>query len=370
VSQAAGVGALLACLLAPLAFGGERPATVSEAEEPATVSEAEMPALASGAKTPATESEVEVPASVSEAHAAYTEAIPGTKVRFDMVPVPAGSFLMGSPPTEAGRSEDEGGPVTVKVGAFWMGRYEVTWEEYDLFAIKRRTEAPPSSPSGADAVTRPTPPYADESFGYGKGRQPALGMSHHAAMEYCRWLSERTGRRYRLPTEAEWEYACRAGTASTFGFGDDGALAEHAWSAANADDHPRPVGKRKPNGWGLFDMNGNIAEWVLDRYSPSAYADWAKAAAPGTTIDSPVVLPDEKAYPHVVRGGSWDDPPPKLRCAARRASSPSWNRRDPQRPQSLWWLTDATHVGFRVVRAVDEAEALAGLRSKVTKQSP
>jgi formylglycine-generating enzyme required for sulfatase activity len=288
------------------------------------------------------------PEATGAAMAPYVESIPDSKVRFEMVPVPAGTFLMGSPATEPGRAEDEGPQVQVTVGAFWMGRFEVTWNEYDLFAVARRGEAPPASGPDADAVSRPTPPYADESFGYGKGRQPALGMTHHAAMEYCRWLSARTGRPYRLPTEAEWEYACRAGTTTRYGFGDDGrGLDEHAWSRANSDDHPHPVGKRKPNAWGLFDLHGNLAEWVMDRYEAGTYAEWAKA---GAALAAPVVPPDERRYPHVVRGGSWDDPPPRLRCAVRRASEPSWNRRDPQRPQSIWWLTDATHVGFRVVR--------------------
>jgi formylglycine-generating enzyme required for sulfatase activity len=114
-------------------------------------------------------------------------------------------------------------------------------------------------------------------------------------------------------------------------------------------------------------MQGNVAEWVVDRYQASTYAGWAAAGAP---LSNPVALPDEKRYPHVVRGGSWDDDAARLRSAARRASEPAWNRRDPQRPQSIWWLTDATQVGFRVVRAVAEPKQLQGLRSKVTRQSP
>ena len=299
----------------------------------------------------------------------YVETIPGTKVRFEMVPVTGGSFCMGSPAGEPGRADDEGPQVQVQVGPFWMGRHEVSWNEYDPFAFAHRKEAPPpSEPAGADAVTRPTPPYADESFGYGKGRQPALSMTHHAAMEYCRWLSERTGHLYRLPTEAEWEYACRAGTASPWGFGGDArVLGDYAWSEENADDRPRQVAGKKPNAWGLFDLHGNVAEWVVDAYDPGTYAEWAKV---GGALDSPVRLPDERRYPHVVRGGSWDEPAPRLRCAARRASEAFWNRRDPQRPQSIWWLTDATHVGFRVVRPVTESEKLKGLRSRVTRQSP
>jgi len=299
----------------------------------------------------------------------YSESIPGTKVAFEMVALPAGSVLLGSPSGEAGRGADEGPQVRVELGAFWMGRHEVTWNEFDLFAIERKgaPEAAPSPSPGIDAVTRPTPPYADESFGYGKGRQPALSMTHHAAMEYCRWLSQRTGRAYRLPTEAEWEYACRAGAASRYGFGDDEkALAEHAWYRDNSDERPRPVGRKQANAWGLFDMHGNLAEWTLDRYERDAYARFT--GKPG--LAGPVLLPDERRFPNSVRGGSWDDAALALRCAARRASDASWIRRDPQRPQSIWWLTDATHVGFRVVRALEEQKDLVGLRSKVTRDSP
>ena len=299
----------------------------------------------------------------------YTETIPGTKVGFEMVAIPAGEVLLGSPTSEAGRGADEGPQVRASVAAFWIGRHEVTWNEYDLFAFERRggDEAKPAPAAGVDAVTRPTPPYADESFGYAKGRQPALSMTHHAAMEYCRWLSLKTGHAYRLPTEAEWEYACRAGGGGRYGgFDDVGALGEHAWSRANSDDTPRPGGRKKANAFGLFDVNGNLAEWTLDRYEKDAYARWAKAK----NVADPVTLPDERRYPQTVRGGSWDDPPEALRCAARRASEPAWNRRDPQRPQSIWWLTDATHVGFRVVRALEERKELVGLRSKVTRESP
>jgi formylglycine-generating enzyme required for sulfatase activity len=301
--------------------------------------------------------------------AAYVETIPGTNVRFEMVPVPAGTFLMGSPPAEPGRQENEGPQVEVSLGAFWMGRFEVTWNEYDLFAVARRGDAPPPPPpAGSDAVTRPTPPYADESFGYGKGRQPVLSVPHHAAMEYTRWLSEKTGRGYRLPTEAEWEYACRAGGTGAYTFGGDPAsLDKHAYSRANSDEHPHAVGRRQANAWGLFDLHGNVAEWVLDRYEAGAYASWART---GGAVTSPLVRPDATRYPNVVRGGSWDEPREGLRCAARAFSESAWNRRDPQRPQSIWWLTDATHVGFRVVRPLSPEDAWIGLRSTVTRQSP
>jgi formylglycine-generating enzyme required for sulfatase activity len=302
--------------------------------------------------------------------APYVETIPGTSVTFEMVPIAGGTFRMGSPASEKGRGEDEGPVHDVTVRPFWMGKHEVTWSEYDKFwldaSVAQASYTAEIKAAGVDALTRPTPPYADESFGFGKGKQPVISVGHHAAMEYTRWLSRKTGKLYRLPTEAEWEYACRAGTTSAYSFGDDAAgLADHAWSADNADGQPHAVAGRKPNPWGLFDMHGNAGEWVLDLYQKDAYQ--ARAGAPAV---APVVMPTEHIYPHVVRGGSWDHDAPALRCAARLGSRLEWNRRDPQRPQSIWWLTDATFVGFRVARAAEEQKELLGLRSRVTKESP
>src|SRR5262249_36634226 len=132
----------------------------------------------------------------------------------------------------------------------------------------------PFTPSelAADAVTKPSTPYVDETYGYGRDGYPVLCITHHAAMEYCRWLSARTGKLYRLPTEAEWEWACRAGTTTAYSFGDDpGKLDEHAWFDKNSGDTPHKVGTKKPNPWGLHDMHGNIAEWCLDHYHPATY---------------------------------------------------------------------------------------------------
>lgn len=303
----------------------------------------------------------------------YVETIPGTNVSFEMVPIPAGTFKMGSPADEKGRGDDEGPPHDVSIPAFWMGKTEVTWDEYDIFAfshdISRDKPAPADKQqaAGADAVTRPTPPYADESFGFGKGRQPAISMTQHAAMEYCRWLSVKTGKTYRLPTEAEWEYACRAGSQTPYSFGPDAATAgDFAWYVDNSNGMPHQVGKKKPNPWGLHDMHGNVAEWVIDQYSKDFY----KNSKPGVPLLFPVRLPGDKRYPHVVRGGSWDDDPKALRSAARRASNENWSMRDPQSPQSIWWHTEAITVGFRVVRPLEEQKALKGLRSKITRSSP
>ena len=305
----------------------------------------------------------------------YVETISGTAVKFELVPIPGGTFVMGSPPSETKRFPDEVPQHEVTIRPFWMSKMEVTWDEYDLFAfsfdIKKKKQqgvdlsAQPESERSADAVTRPTPPYADETFGLGREGQPVICVTHHAAMEYCRWLSVKTGKIYRLPTEAEWEYACRAGTKSAYSMGDNLTnLKDFAWYAENSGGKPQKVGTRKPNPWGLYDMHGNAAEWVLDEYDPKIYSTFKD----GTPAISPVFIPTEKHYPHVVRGGSWDDEASMLRSAARRASNDDWSMLDPQQPKSIWWHTNATFVGFRVVRPLEEQENLKGLKSKVTKE--
>lgn len=281
----------------------------------------------------------------------YTNTIPGTRVSFVMVPIKGGEFVMGSPETEADRKPDEGPRHKVKISPFWMGRCEVTWNEYELFMYpdeeKRSRAAVPTDAAGdklADAVTHPSRPYVEMSFGMGKDGYPAISMTQHAANKYCQWLSAKTGEFYRLPTEAEWEYACRAGTTTRYFFGDDASkLGEYAWFEMNSDFKYQKVGKKKPNPWGLYDMTGNVVEWVLDQYDAGWYKPdssfvidpWNKAAKP---------------YPHAVRGGSWDDEAKSLRSAARRGSAPAWKMQDPQLPKSIWYFSDAQFVGFRVVR--------------------
>jgi formylglycine-generating enzyme required for sulfatase activity len=287
----------------------------------------------------------------------YAEEISGTVVKFDMVPIPGGRFLMGSPEDEEGRNEDEGPQHEVEIAPFWMGRCEVTWDEYEIWMfnldIQRRQLQklePTELDKLADAVTRPTKPYTDMSFGMGKERFPAICMTQLAAKTYCQWLTAKTGHYYRLPTEAEWEYACRAGTTTPYYFGEDAAaLDEHAWYFDNSDDNYHEVGEKKPNPWGLYDMHGNVAEWCLDQYDPEIYARHAKEGL----VVAPYVMPT-KPYPHVARGGSWDDDPEMLRSAARRASDKSWKVQDPQLPQSIWYFTDAQFAGFRVVRPLVE----------------
>ncbi len=303
----------------------------------------------------------------------YVETIPGTDVKFDLVPIAGGTFEMGSPATEAHHAKTEEPQHPVTIAPFWMGTKEVTWDEYDEFAFaldlkkKKRENIDLTKQSElekkADAVTRPTPPYADQTFGYGRSGQPAICITHHAAMEYCRWLSEKTGKTYRLPTEAEWEYACRAGTKSAYFWGDDAAsIDEYAWYVNNSEK-PMPVGKKKPSPWGLYDIHGNVAEWCLDHFVADSY----KLYPQDKPAVGPVVLPDAKEYPYIVRGGSWDDDAELLRSAARRGSNPEWSVQDPQRPQSIWWHTDATFVGFRIVRPLNEQANLKGFKSPVVK---
>ena len=290
---------------------------------------------------------------------AYTDAIPGGDDKFEMLPIKGGKFLMGSPEKESGRKPDEGPQHEVQVNPFWMGKCEVTWDEYEIFMftldVHRRQQlklAPEPNDAFADAVARPTKPYTDMTFSMGKAGYPAISMTQFAARMYCKWLSEKTGRFYRLPTEAEWEYACRAGTKTAYYFGDDPKLLdEHGWYAGNSDDKYHKVGKKKANPWGLYDMAGNVAEWVLDQYTVDFYKKQL-----GQTAVNPVTMPD-KEYPVVARGGAWDGDADGCRSAARMASNPDWKEQDPQIPKSVWYLTDAQFVGFRIIRPLKEPSA-------------
>ncbi|MEP3477680.1 MAG: formylglycine-generating enzyme family protein [Fuerstiella sp.] len=290
-------------------------------------------------------------ASTTDEMKAYAEVIEHTDVKIELVPVPGGEFLMGSPDNEKNRQSDEGPIRKVKVDPFWMGKHEITWSQYEIWGenidiARRKIFRTPVSPRDpiADAVTRPTPPYTDMSFGMGKNSHPAICMTQHAARKYCKWLSAKTGRYYRLPTEAEWEYACRAGTNTKYSFGNDpSALNEYAWYAGNTDDKYMPVGQKKANPWGLFDMHGNVSEWTLDQHSPEGYL-----SSEGV-VKNPLRIPTT-LYPRVVRGGGWDDPASDLRSANRIASEEDWKQQDPQEPRSIWYHTDAISVGFRIVR--------------------
>jgi formylglycine-generating enzyme required for sulfatase activity len=284
----------------------------------------------------------------------YSNTIPGTQVSYGMVAIKGGEFVMGSPASEKGRKPDEGPQHKVKLAPFWMGRCEVTWNEFELFMFadqerkfKDTIQTDPYVDKISDAVSRPTKPYVEMSFGMGKDGYPAISMTHHSAIKYCQWLSSKTGHFYRLPTEAEWEYACRAGTTTVYSWGDDpSVMRDYAWFDKNSDFKYQKVGRKKPNPWGLHDMHGNVAEWCFDQYVPN-YEQFAKAIQLNPYVKSTT------PYPHVARGGSWDDPAEKLRSAGRLFSDKVWKIQDPQLPKSIWYHTDAQFLGFRLVRPAE-----------------
>ena len=269
--------------------------------------------------------------------------------------------------SEKGHKKDEGPQFEVEVAPFWMGKYEISWAEYtefmkmaDLFhrfdGAKMREI---TKDNNSDAVTAPSNLY-DPTFTFKNGQNPklpAVTMSQFAAKQYTKWLSELTADFYRLPSEAEWEYACRAGTTTAFSFGDDPAeLGKYAWFTDNSKETTHEIGQKLPNPWGLYDMYGNAAEWVLDQYLPEGYA---KFDGKPQTWQQALVWPT-KLFPRVLKGGSWDSDAVDCRSAARRPSDDdAWREIDPNSPKSPWWFTqpEAAGVGFRIIRPLQPAAA-------------
>jgi len=264
-----------------------------------------------------------------------------------MVPIPAGELAMGSAYSEVGREEDEGPQKKITLSAFWMGANEVTFAEWDAFF--RNMDVPQTKAIAVDAVSRPTAQYIDLTWGMGRdGKQPTNSMSQAAAIMFCKWLYIQTGVFYRLPTEAEWEYACRAGNSTAYPFGNDPtSLNEYGYFKENSGGKFHKVGQLKPNAWGLYDMLGNLSEWTLDQYDPAQYQKF------GDKSKNPLTPPGPR-YPRVVRGGSYLTDAKESRCANRISSLADWNKRDPQIPKSRWWLTDGMTVGFRLVRPLEQ----------------
>jgi formylglycine-generating enzyme required for sulfatase activity len=255
---------------------------------------------------------------------------------------------MGSPITEKGRGNDEGPQRKLNIDAFWMGSHEVTHDEFLLFFHDESV----TRNSDVDAVTRPTSQYIDLSWGMGKqGGFPFNSMSQRTALMYCRWLYKKTGTFYRLPTEAEWEYACRAGSETAYPFGKDSALLkDYAWYAANSENKYHKTGLKKPNAWGLYDILGNVSEWTLDQYDEKYFENLKDNTA------DPFTEPTSR-YPKTLKGGGYTTNAGMMRSAGRFKSEPGWNKRDPQIPKSKWWLTDAAAVGFRLVSPVKQPTA-------------
>lgn len=243
--------------------------------------------------------------------------IPGTALAVELVRVP---------------SSPDGSSRALLVGAT-----ELPWELYDCFVygLDQRESAPPAAegPAGAagpkaqvpDAVTRPTKPYISVDRGFGHAGWPAISMSFKGANGFCEWLSSKTGRRFRLPTVAEWHALCASAESSAV------PLAERAWISSNSGGTTRKVGSAKPDALGLHDLCGNVAEWCV--------ADDGKGA---------------------VLGGSYRDGADAVGCAAMQRDTPNWNRSDPQFPKSVWWLADAPHVGMRIVCELPDASGSVG----------
>ncbi|HET6574353.1 MAG TPA: SUMF1/EgtB/PvdO family nonheme iron enzyme [Fimbriiglobus sp.] len=314
----------------------------------------------------------------------FTETLPGGQVKFNMVYVPGGEFLMGSPDDEPGHRPDEGPQHRVQVRPFWLGKCEVTWDEFDRYYKDDglfTAHDVPNTVQGrgrADAITRPSNSYVEETYDHGRKGHPVLCIMHHAAMMYCHWLRWKTKKGYRLPTEAEWEYACRAGHTGPYGFDEGEKLGDYAWFKGNSataehseesdrtftgDPTTHKVGTKKANRFGLHDLHGNVWEWCLDHYDPKFYSKFPTDAV---TL-GPVNKPTDRKWPHVVRGGSWADQPDRLRSAARRGSDKSWQKHDPQVPQSIWWLTKMDVIGFRVCLPAEEYPELVGLKPLVVR---
>jgi formylglycine-generating enzyme required for sulfatase activity len=272
--------------------------------------------------------------------------VPGTAVKFRMVPIPEGTLSMGSAASEKAHESDEGPQRKVLLSGFLMGEHEVTFEEWDAFF--KSIDVPQTKAVPVDAVSRPTAQYIDLTWGMGRDpKKPTNSMSQAAAIMYCKWLYEKTGVFFRLPTEAEWEYACKAGSTTSLPKNiSEKNLMSIAFYSQNSEGKFQPVKKLAPNAWGLYDMLGNLSEWTLDQYDPAAYEKLAD------NTKDPVVPPAAR-YPRVARGGSYLDDAPELRCTNRIPSSTEWNKRDPQIPKSKWWLTDGMYVGFRLVQPLE-----------------
>ncbi len=301
----------------------------------------------------------------------YTETMPlAGNATFEMIPIQGGQFLMGSSHEEPDPQSDEHPAHPVHVDSFWMASTETTWLMYQAFINQFRKDGryilrdefgfpeehrdQLENLEPVDMISSPSAPYSPEQAGPVTARsseaastslkKPAVGMTRHSALKFCQWLTAQTGHYYRLPTEAEWEYACRAGTSSRYSFDDrENDLRKFAWYFHEENDEyiPRQVGLLKPNPWGLYDMHGNVAEWTLDshrRYRASKHV-----------VKNPISFA-AKLHRGVVRGGHFDSDPHQLRSAARLPASPRWNDSDPQAPRSIWYNSSVIEIGFRIVR--------------------
>ncbi len=299
----------------------------------------------------------------------FTETVPGTKAAIRMIAVPGGEFTMGSSEKEPFHSADEGPAKKVKVSPFFMGEVEVTWRQFWAFYNETMSEGrtPPekiyanNNRPDVDAVSGPTPPFGFPDQGWGMGDRPAITMTHYAATTFCQWLSLKTGRHYRLPTEAEWEYAARGGTETPYFFegnpkkyysrrsrgADTTMIGRYIVFSGNSSGKTQEPGFVKANPFGLKNMLGNVMEYCSDWYAEDAY----------TKIKDGELDPKgpQSGTEHVVRGGSYADNASMVRSASRNHTEhDKWLKTDPQNPKSIWWYSEIKGVGFRVVCDVPE----------------
>lgn len=255
----------------------------------------------------------------------------------EMVLLPPGRFTMGSTDFEELMDNDEGPMRTVEIGySLAVGRYEVSVDEFNAFAEETGWSPDRDCVIWFSGRWRAMPEASWRSPGFEQsGSHPVTCVSWHDAQAYLEWLNLKTGLTgradsYRLPSEAEWEYAARAGADTDYSFGDDESqLGDHAWFSANTNRGAQPVGARLPNAFGLHDMHGNVWEWVEDCYSET-YEDAPSDGAPRRADDCPG---------HSSRGGGWDSPARYLRSAQRSEDMPN----------------SRMHVsGFRVARTLPE----------------
>jgi len=303
----------------------------------------------------------------------FTEQIPNTSISFSMLAIEGGSFQMGSPEDEPLRRDDEGPVRNVEISPFFMGEVEVSWDEFWTFYSQTMSEGRTNpdwskkhNASMPDAISGPTPPFGNPDQGWGSGNRPAITMSHYAAQIYCQWLSMEIGKNYRLPTEAEWEYACRGGSSTAYFFeGDPKRFASeglrnrifgvdttrinsHAVYIQNAGGKTREPDFVQANPFGVRNMIGNVWEYCSDWYAEDAYASG------GQSVSNPTG--PAEGTEHVIRGGNYGSDAGDLRSAARAATqNEAWLKTDCQQPKSIWWYSDIKGIGFRVVCEKDPA---------------
>ena len=321
-----------------------------------------------GVPRPKVRGDIYTEPAVVTAFANYKEQIPTTDIDIPMIAIPGGTFRMGSNKKDAYSQPDEWPQHSVSVSSFFMSETEITWDQYWTFYAETMSEGrtPPeviyanNSRDDVDAVSGPTPPFGNPDQGWGMGDRPAITMTHYAAETFCQWLSLKTGRHYRLPTEAEWEYAARGGTDTPYFFdgkparftekslrnrifgADTTNINRYSVYAANSRNRTQEPTRVHANPFGLKNMSGNVLEYCSDWYSEDAYAQ-----TPDGAVDP---KGPASGTEHVVRGGSYSDDAVALRSAARgHTHHDAWLRTDPQNPKSIWWYSDVKGIGFRIV---------------------